>query len=291
MKILVTGANSYIGTSFIRYMKQAAADAVVEELDMCGEAWKQKDFSGFDAVFHVAGIAHSDTSNVTDETKALYYRVNKELAVETAKKAKTEGVKQFIFMSSAIVFGDSARVGQSKMITKETVPSPANFYGDSKLQAEKGILALADDTFKVVIIRAPMIYGKGSKGNYRMLSKYAKRLPIFPKVENKRSMLYIGNLTEFVRLMIVNREEGVFYPQNAEYVTTYDMVREIAANAHKRVFLFAWLNPLIRLCGKKIGILNKVFGNMTYDMELSRYKERYQLYDFKESIQLTEGKE
>ena len=211
--------------------------------------------------------------------------------METAEKAKAEGVKQFIFMSSSIVFGDSARIGQGKMITRETIPSPANFYGDSKLQAEKGILKLADDTFKVVIVRAPMIYGKNSKGNYRMLSKYAKKLPVFPRIENKRSMLYVGNLAEFVRLMIVNREAGIFYPQNEEYVTTYDMVRKIAACKGKKVLLVSWFNPLLRLCGRKIGLINKVFGNLTYDMELSKYKEHYQMYSFEESIKLTEGKE
>lgn len=209
-KILITGANSYIGTSFENYLKQWPDKYQVDTIDMIDGSWREKSFSGYDTVFHVSGIAHSDYGKIPEDKKALYYKVNTELTVETAKKAKADGVKQFIFMSSAIVYGDSAPIGKRKVITEETIPQPSNFYGDSKLQAEKGILPLQSNDFNVVIIRSPMIYGKGCKGNYQTLVKLALKLPIFPYVENERSMLYIGNLCEFVRLMIENNEHGVF---------------------------------------------------------------------------------
>ena len=160
--------------------------------------------------------------------KELYYKVNRDLAIEIAKKAKREGVKQFIFMSSIIVYGSSGRIGERKIIDKDTKPSPVDFYGDSKLQAEKGLRALESDIFKVVILRPPMIYGKGSKGNYPKLSKAARVLPIFPDIDNERSMLHIDNLCEFIKLMIDNEESGVFFPQNKEYVKTSEMVKLIA---------------------------------------------------------------
>ena len=165
-KILITGANSYIGTSFERYIKENYPNEyIIDTVDMIDENWRETDFSGYDSIFHVTGIAHSDSGKISEEKAKLYYAVNTDLTVETAKKAKEDGAKQFIFMSSAIVYGDSAPIGRLKIITKDTPVSPANCYGDSKVQAENGILPLSDENFKVVIIRSPMIYGKGSKGN------------------------------------------------------------------------------------------------------------------------------
>ena len=178
-KILITGANSYIGTSFENYLKQWPDKYQVDTIDMIDGSWREKSFKGYDTVFHVAGIAHSDTGIISEERKSLYYKVNTELTIETAKKAKADGVKQFIFMSSAIVYGDSAPIGKQNVITKDTVPQPSNFYGDSKLKAEKGILPLQSDDFIVVILRPPMIYGKGCKGNYQALVKLALKLPVF----------------------------------------------------------------------------------------------------------------
>ena len=236
-KILITGANSYIGTSFEDYMKQFSDDYLIDTVDMIGDKWTAKSFSDYDVVFHVAGIAHSDSGKISAEKEKLYYSVNTDLTIKTAEKAKNEGVKQFVFMSSAIVYGDSAPIGKQKVITKDTPVAPANCYGDSKVQAEKGLKQLECDTFKVVILRPPMIYGKGSKGNYPLMSKLARKTPVFPKVSNCRSMLYIENLTEFIRLMIDNEESGVFWPQNAEYSNTSKLVKMIASVHGKKVRL------------------------------------------------------
>ena len=152
-KILITGANSYIGTSFECYLRENYPnDYVIETLDMIDVNWKNYDFSNYDTVFHVAGIAHADVGNVSKETEKLYYQVNCDLAYETALKAKEANVKQFIYMSSIIVYGESAPYGKTKVITKDTKPSPANFYGDSKLQAEIKLSPLQDDSFNIAII-------------------------------------------------------------------------------------------------------------------------------------------
>ena len=118
-KILITGAGSYIGTAFQRYLAQWPERYAVDTVDMIGDAWRQTDFSGYDAVFHVAGIAHSDNGKISAEKEKLYYAVNTDLTVETAQKAKAAGVGQFIFMSSAIVYGDSAPIG--KMLKKNLI--------------------------------------------------------------------------------------------------------------------------------------------------------------------------
>ena len=288
-RILITGAGSYIGTTFEKYIKKFN-EYTVDTVDMIDGSWREKDFSDYDAVFHVAGLAHSDVGNVTDEVKAKYYAVNTDLTVETAKKAKAEGVGQFVFMSSAIVYGDSAPIGKDKVITKETPTNPANFYGDSKVQAERGILPLDDENFKVVILRPPMIYGPDSKGNYPILSKLARKLPIFPYVENKRSMLYVENLCEFVRLMVENDENGIFWPQNREYSNTSEMVKLIAETHGKKIVIVKGLGWALKLVSKVTGLVNKAFGNMSYDQSLSDYKENYSVVDFKESIKRAEGR-
>lgn len=287
-KILITGAGSYIGTSFETYMKRWPKTYQVDTLDMLDKGWRRNDFSSYEVVYHVAGIAHSDTGRISDEKEKLYYKVNTELTIEVAKKAKAEGVKQFIFMSSAIVYGESARIGKRKVITRDTMVSPSNCYGDSKVQAEKGILSLADDAFKVVILRPPMIYGKGSKGNYPVLAKLAKKLPIFPYVSNQRSMLYIENLTEFVRLTIVNEESGIFWPQNREYSNTSELVKMIAQVKGKKVILLKGFVWVLKVVGMFVAVVNKAFGNLTYEMSLSEYKEEYRIVSLKESIERTE---
>lgn len=292
-KVLITGANSYIGVSFEEYAQENyGAELQIETVDMIDGSWREKNFSPYDVVFHVAGLAHADVGNVSEEVKAKYYAINTDLAIETCKKAKKEGVNQFVFMSSAIVYGDSAPFGQTKRITKDTEPQPANFYGDSKWQADKGIRALMDDNYIVTVLRPPMIYGKGSKGNYPTLAKMAKKLPVFPNVQNERSMLYIENLCEFLCQVMIREEGGVFWPQNAEYTKTSEMVKLIAQSSGHKIAVskgWNWVVGIAKLVPGKIkGLTNKAFGNMSYDQSMSKYDFEYQLFGLKESIERTE---
>lgn len=282
-KILITGKNSYVGKSLEYWLGKHPDRYVLETISLRDDSWKDKDFSGFDVVFHVAGIAHVSSDPKMEE---MYYKVNRDLTIEIAVKAKAEGVKQFIFMSSIIVYGDSS--GGKKVIDENTVPKPSNFYGNSKLQAEQGIKPLESDNFNVVIIRPPMIYGKGSKGNYPKLSKVAQKLPIFPEINNQRSMLHIDNLCEFIRLIIKNEESGLFFPQNSEYVKTSEMVKLIAEVYGKKVKLTKVFNPILKVMGLKVGLINKVFGNLVYDIKMSKYDENYQVRNLRESILATE---
>lgn len=286
---LITGANSYIGTSFVQYLKQWPEQYQVDTIDMIDGSWREKSFAKYDAVFHVAGIAHSDTGKISESMKELYYKVNTELTIETARKAKMDGAKQFVFMSSAIVYGDSAPVGKEKVIKKDSPPAPANCHGDSKLQAERGILPLSDDDFKIVILRPPMIYGKGCKGNYTTLSKFARKLPCFPYVKNRRSMLYIDNLCEFVRLMIDNNESGIFFPQNKEYSNTSELVNLIGKAHGKKVRLIKGFTWLLKIMSHFTGLVNKAFGSLCYDQKMSEYQFCYQIISLEESIVKTEG--
>ena len=292
-KVLIAGAGSYIGGSFRNYAIKHYPNITVDEVDTTDPSWREADFGRYDTVYHIAGIAHSDVGSVSDEEKEEYYAVNTDLALESAKKAKAEGVKQFIFMSSMIVYGDSAPYGKQKIITRGTAPCPANFYGDSKWQADKGVRALQGDGFNVAVLRPPMIYGKGSKGNYPLLAKFAKLLPVFPDVSNERSMLYIDNLCEFLCKLALSGESGIFFPQNREFTNTSDMVEKISMVSGGSIVLSGLLAPAVRIAsympGKIKVLVNKAFGNLIYDQRLSAYTFDYRVADLADSIEAAEG--
>jgi len=287
-KVLITGANSYVGVSVENHLKKWPESYQVDTVDMIGEGWKNHSFAGYDAVFHVAGIVHQASTKNDPQQAALYQKVNTDLAVETAKKAKAEGVKQFIFMSSASVYGLTAPVGKVVMITRDTPLEPTDNYGISKLKAEEGLRPLAGDDFKLAVLRPPMIYGKGCRGNYCTMAKLAKKLPVFPWVENQRSMLYMENLAEFIRFLVDDEAEGLFCPQNNEYTNTSDMVNLIAHANGKNILMvkgFAWALKILR---HVTGMVDKAFGSLCYDFELSSYPRDYCVKTLQESILETE---
>lgn len=288
-KILITGANSYVGTSFEKWLKQWPDDYTVDTVDMVGDQWRERSFRGYDAVFHVAGIVHIKENKHDAAQRELYDRVNTRLAVETARKAKADGVKQFIFMSSASVYGQTAPVGKLVMITKDTPLAPEDHYGISKANAEKGLQELAGDGFRLVILRPPMVYGKGCKGNYTTMAKLAKKLPVFPWVDNQRSMLYIDNLAEFVRLMIEDEAEGIFCPQNAEYTNTSEMVNLIAHINGKNILIVRGFGWALKLLRPATSMVDKAFGSLCYDHEISAYPKNYCVKNFQESVLETES--
>ena len=256
-KILITGANSYIGTSFEKYIKENYPnDYAIDTVDMIDGSWREKDFSGYDSVFHVAGIAHQKE---TKKNAELYYKVNRDLAIEAAQKAKNDGVKQFVFLSSMSVYGLDTGV-----ITKDTVPKPKSNYGKSKLQAEEGIVAFADENFKVCVIRPPMVYGPGCKGNYQTLVKISRISPFFANYINKRSMISIENLSKFVCKTMDKEYIGLFCPQDPEYVCTCKMIQKIAETMGKNIKLLNILNPIIWAlkCFTKKG--KKAFSDLIY---------------------------
>lgn len=294
-RVLITGAGSYIGTSVENWLKKWPDKYEVTVLDMMGDKWKEFDFHGFDAVYHVAGIAHADITNVSEERKKLYYQVNCDLAAETAQKAKEAGVKQFIYMSSLLVYGDrgSGSYKDKMFIHPETKPQPSNFYGDSKWQAELKLEKIKSPDFNIAILRPPMIYGKGCKGNYNSLVKIALKTPLFPKGDNERSILYIGNLCEFIRLLVESGEGGIFWPQNKAHVKTSDFISFIARAHRKKVKISKGLDWLIdvgsHMPGKVGRLVNKAFGSLAVDEDMSKaFDGKYQIYSFKKSIIETE---
>jgi len=278
-RILITGANSYVGTSVEKWLIKDPNNYYVETLDMQNPSWVNFDFSTFDVVFHVAGIAHVSKKKSMEN---LYYKVNRDLTIQTAEIAKSSGVKQFIFMSSMIVYNSK----ESKISTS-TQPNPDNYYGLSKLQAEEGLQKFHSKDFKIAIVRPPMIYGPNSKGNFPKLISLAKKTPIFPRYDNKRSMLYIDNLSNSIKYLIDSDSTGVFFPQNKEYVSTREVISMTKKMIHKKIWLTRLINPFIYLFKNKISIVNKIFSDSYYDLDMSLNIISNSTISFQESLLMT----
>lgn len=279
-RVLITGANSYVGTHVEAWLKKESELFEVDTVSTFNDEWKKADFSKYDVVFHVAGIAHV---NAKKKMEPLYRKVNTDLTIEVGTWAKEHGVKQFIFMSSMIVYKETRSL-KKNVITPETKPKPNGFYGDSKLQAEIGLQKLGDDSFKVAILRPPMIYGPDCKGNFLRLARLATKTPIFPAFHNKRSMLYIDNLSEFVKKAIVYEISGVFYPQNKELADTVEIVRSIARQNNHRVHIWRWLNVFVYIGSPFLSTICKMFSDSYYSLEMSKCDFDYWIVDFNNSL-------
>lgn len=256
-RVLVIGKNSYIGQKFNTYVFDKFADSIqISFVSASDNTWEKIDFSSYDVVLHLSGIVHRKEKK---EMETLYYNVNYKLAVEVAKKAKESNVKQFIFMSTAAVYDLN-----SSRITKDTKPNPKTFYGKSKLAAEEAIVKLQNDSFQVTIVRPPMVYGDGCKGNYPKLMFIAKYVPIFPEYHNKRSMIHIDNLCELLADLIKNEKIGYFHPQDDKFADTCEMVVAIRKEMGKRTFLIRKSDVLIKTLIPHSKIINKMFNDFYY---------------------------
>lgn len=286
-KILITGANSYIGICFKEWLKQWPNDYLVDAISVRGNSWKEKSFTGYDSVLHLAAVVHVEEKNID-----RYFKINRDLTVNIAEKARNEGVKQFIFLSTMAVYG--CEMGY---ITAETHPMPKTFYAKSKYEAEKLLLNMENDKFKIAILRPPIVYGKGCRGNYPRLANLVTKLPIFPDVDNIRSMIYIDNLSEFIRIIVNNYLSGVFFPQNEGYVNITELARLINLTHGKNIRVTKSFNWAIAIGLKFSKTIQKVFGNLVYDKRMpggpgtvvNGIPMEYETTSFKESIMLTES--
>jgi len=261
-RILITGAGSYIGGAFRTYMGRFLDGYETAAVSLRGEDWRAYDFSKFDVVLHTVGLAHVKE---TRRNAPLYYRINRDLAVETAEKARAGGVRQFIYLSSMGVYGMDEGV-----ITPDTVPQPKSSYGKSKLEAEERLRELETQDFRVAILRPPMVYGPGCKGNYQALVKLAKLLPVCPDYENRRSMVSIENLCVFIKRAIDGEACGTFCPQDAEYGCTCRMICGLAKSSGRTVPQTKLLNFVPALLRRFTKKGKKAFGSLVYQDEGQR---------------------
>lgn len=261
-KILITGTTGYVSRHLASYLSGKGYQ--VKQISVRTNEWEAAAFGSFDAVIHTAALVHNNTPNAK---LSDYIRVNTTLTTRIAKKAKKEGVKQFIFMSTMAVYGLEGSVGEKTVIENNTVPKPQTDYGISKLKAEEKLIALENDAFKVAIVRPPMIYGKGSPGNFEKLKKAAQLLPILPHISNQRSGLYFEHLNRYISELIRLEARGTYHPQDEFYFETTKVMNEIRRRLNKRTIVVP-VPTLIYPLLNKIQLLKKLFGYLVYDSHI-----------------------
>jgi UDP-glucose 4-epimerase len=286
ISIGIFGLHSYIGNRFAHYVEDDDYWKV-QFINSRTDEWENLDFSQYDVLVHAAAVVHSSKKPSLEEA---YFAINRDLPIRVASKAKNEGVGQFIFLSSMLVYGDSDNMNHAQCISKTTEPHPTDFYGKSKLEAEKELLHLQTDGFVVSLPRLPMVYGEGCKGNFPRLVNLALHTVVFPDIENQRSMIYVDNLCEFLKLSIMNRYSGILFPQNSEYVATKRIVAYVAEHCGHHIFFTPIFNELLRYSSRKMPAISKLFGTKIYDKSLSPNLDRYNLVGFEESISRYLGK-
>lgn len=271
MKVLITGKNSYVGKNIGNFLLYK--DMEVKYVSV-RNGISEDEFTDVDVVVHCAAIVHKNEAKFA----TLYDKVNYELTVDIAEKAKKKGVKQFIFMSTMAVYGKSE--GE---INGNTPLQPKTLYGESKLKAEKALEKIADENFKVSIIRPPMVYGRSCPGNYKKLRMLALKLPVFPLVENKRSFIYVENLAYFVWNTISEGKEGIFMPMDSKTESTDTMSKYICSVNNKEIKFSPFLGKMV----KKIPLnsLKKAFGSLYYGNDIA---EVVSFTGFQEAINYTE---
>lgn len=286
MKVLISGKDSYIGDKIGAWLLASKKESFeVQYLDVRNDSWTSFDFSGFDTVIHVAGIVHrKDIKDIS-----IYDKVNTILPVEVAKLAKSHGVRQFVFLSTMAVYG-IGKTMKGAIITKETPVNPQSLYAKSKYNAEVLLKELEDESFILTIVRPPNVYGKQCKGGYITgYDSIVKKLPAIPEAYNhvKQSVLYIDNLAEFCRLVIVNKDRGIFLPQDDYPVSAVELMYSIAnAKGYKKVKskILGWGIKLLSFTS----FVNKGYGGIAYSLDISKYnKGNYIVKSFEEAIKET----
>lgn len=256
-KIIITGANSFIGRYFINSFRNYYD---ISEVDLLTTPYENILFKPYEIVFHVAAIVHQ-SKKICEEQ---YFNVNKTLAYKIASQAKIDGVKQFIFMSTVKVYGES----NEGFWNEFSECNPTDPYGKSKLEAERLIRGLEDDNFKVAIVRSPLIYGPGVRANMLSLINLVDKYKILPfgDINNKRSLVYIGNLVALINNIIENNASGIFVAGDREPLSTTQIIEYIAEGLNKKVLLIKIpefiINTLSYLAPNYV---NRLFGSLLVD--------------------------
>lgn len=285
-KVLIIGKNSYIAEKFVSYiLSRKDTQIEVEGVSASNGEWRENSFKGYDSVLFLAGKVHQKE---TKENKKEYEEINYKLAISVARKAQNVGVKQFIYMSTAAVYGNGGQERGNVMIDENTPLVPKTAYGISKRKAEITLLQLEEEhnqAMKVCIVRPPMVYGDNCPGNFMKLWKVALKTSVFPLIHNERSMIAIHNLCEFLYQVIIKEKRGIYHPQDKEYVETSKLVGYIRKQKGKGILYVKMFNAILRVLVKKVGVVEKVFGDYKYKKEISEYEGVvYQKYRMKDVV-------
>ena len=263
-KLLITGSNGFVGSYFINKYKNKYDIKIfsflkddINSLDCGGD---------IDVVFHLSALVHQMGGASAEE----YERINVTQTLELAKKAKENGVKHFVFMSTVKVYGEET---ESKY-TEDSICQPEDEYGKSKLKAELELKKLEDEIFKVSIIRTPIVYGYGVKANIKSLVNLVNKISVLPfgNIQNKRSMVYMGNLCHLVDEVIIQQKAGVFLASDDEPLSTSRLIELIAKNLDKKIYLIKvpFFESLLKIL--KPSFHKRLYGSLEVDNTITKEK-------------------
>jgi UDP-glucose 4-epimerase len=261
-KLLITGSSGFVGSYFIHKYK--------DKYDIKTFSFLKDDIHSLncnytDTVLYLSALVHQMDGASCEE----YERVNVTQTLELAKKAKENGVKQFIFMSTVAVYGIETGV-----MNEKSDYTPLTEYGKSKLRAEIELQKLDNKNFKVSIIRPPIVYGKNAPGNMKSLLKLINKVPLLPfgKIENKRSMVYIGNLCHLVYEIITQEKLGIFLASDDQPLSTSRLIELMAKNLDKKVYLvkIPFFESLLKIL--KPSFHKRLYGSLEVDNSITKEK-------------------
>jgi UDP-glucose 4-epimerase len=277
-KLLITGSNGFVGSYFINKYKNKYD---IKTFSFLKDDINNLDGKDINVVFHLSALVHQMGGASAEE----YERINVTQTLELAKKAKENGVNHFVFMSTVKVYGEET----SNKYSETSYCNPEDEYGKSKLKAEKLLLKLENDTFKVSIIRTPIIYGYGVKANIKNLVNLINKISILPfrNIQNKRSMVYIGNLCHLVDEIITQQKNGIFLASDDEPLSTSKLIEEIAGNLDKKVYLIKipFFESFLKVV--KASFHKRLYGSLEVDNHITKEKLNLENpYSVKDGIRL-----
>lgn len=257
MKIGVTGSTGFVGQ---RYMRVPHNGHEKISINLRSETPDQMDLQGVNTIVHLAGKAH-EMQPIPD---GIYFKVNYELTKALAERAKTSGVSHFIYISSTKVYGDVI----NGVVNEDSDCLPTDAYGKSKKMAEEFLLSMQSPDFTVSIIRPPLVYGPGVKGNMiRLLEIAEKNIPLpFGNTGNARSMVYLDNLVALINRVIEKKAAGIFIGGDVSPLSTDSLISLMRKSLGKRPGLIT-LPAFMRKILKQIrpAMYFRLFGSFEVD--------------------------
>jgi len=261
--LLITGATGFIGQFFIQ---KSTTEYKIQSFSFQRENFEALNLNNTNIILHLSALVHK----MSGASESEYERVNVTQTLELAKKAKESGVKHFVFMSTVKVYGEETDV----KYTENSDCNPEDDYGKSKLKAEIELQKLENENFKVSIVRTPIVYGFGVKANIKSLINLVNKVPILPfgGIQNKRSMVYIGNLCHLLDEIIIQEKSGVFLCADDEPLSTSRLCALIAKNLDKKVYLLKipFFETLLKIV--KPSFHKRLFGSLEVDNTLTKEK-------------------
>lgn len=281
MKVLVSGANGFVGMALCSVLDQGEHQVVrvvrtsttpwevpVGDLNKStdwGEALAQNTVV---AVHLAAQVPEMDSASRSPGDR--YTEVNTLGTINLARQCAQHGVKRFIFVSTVKVLGE----GKNEPYRDEDLAVPADAYAISKWEAEQALWQVAAETgMQVVVLRPPLVYGPGVKGNFlRLMQAIDKRRPLpLGSIQNQRSLIYLGNLVDVIRLCVTHPKAAgkTFLVSDGDDVSTPELVRRIAASLGRRPFLLpvpaSWMQWAGRVLGKQAAV-DRLLGSLCVDI-------------------------